>query len=187
MKNTIFNNYDVTAAYNFARDDLWEMREGRGENWDSIDDIPEREIWEEVNFLEQINWEDAEAEMRDFFEGKTLLIRGTFGSWRGDLPSGKVIAYSELWKAWADCDYVEIYDEGGHFFIRASHHDGTNSYEVKILTEKGAEMWGNWENYYGNSRWDGLSEREVHDRLWKNAQYTHIPHFAREVYGCKTR
>lgn len=186
-KNTIFDNYDVTAAYNYARDELWEMRDERGNDWESIDDIPEREIWDEVSFMEEIYWEDARAEMKEFFDGKTLLITGTFGSWRGALPCGKVITYDDLWLAWKDCDYVEIYDEDGHFYIRSSHHDGTNHYEVKVLTEKGAEMWDNWENYYGNSKWDGLSEREVHTKLWENSHYTHIPHFARDVYGCKTR
>ena len=60
---------------------------------------------------------------------------------------------------------------------------------VKVLTEKGAELYSDWDYGWSGSRWDqlGLSEQEVHERLWKNAKYSHIPHYAREVFGCKTR
>ena len=146
-------------------------------------EIPDSAIYDEIYDMLKMYWDDEKSMMEDFFDGKTLLVCGTCGTWRGNLAAGKVIAYDELWKCWKDCDYISIYDEGGHFYIKASHHDGTNHFEVKLLTEKGAEYYDRWENSYTDRR----SEREIHEALWNNAHYTHIPHYAREVYGCKTR
>lgn len=179
-KHIIYSNYDAddykegaieNILYNFA------------DEYADESEIPENVIYDEVYDMMEMYWEDEEHMMREFFDGKTLLVRGTFGSWHGDLPAGKVITYGELWKCWKDCDYIELYDEGGHFYIKASHHDGTNCYEVKLLTEKGAERYDNWEDDWNDPR----SDREIHDVLWNDSHYTHIPHYAREVFGCKTR
>lgn len=42
-----------------------------------------------------------------------------------------------FYKAMTDCDYFRIYDENGHMYLTCSHHDGTNHFEIKIVTEKG--------------------------------------------------
>lgn len=179
-RNVIFDNYDVNVWYDYAVENIIE-----NERYSEKEEIPETEIWDEVAFLQQLNFDDEMEMMKSFFEGKTLLVCGNVGRWNGSFPAGKVIEFDELCNCWNDCDYIKIYDENGHFFIQASHHDGTNVFEVKILTEKGADIWDRW-NYY-ESNWENLNEREVHEKLWKNAKYTHIPHYAREVFGCKTR
>lgn len=182
-KHIIFDNYNVTENYDLAIENLIENG-----YYSTAEEIPESEIWEEVADMEQIWFDDEREMMAEFFSGKKLLVCGSVGRWNGNFAAGKVIDYDDLWKCWSECDYISIYDEGGHFYIKASHHDGTNHYEVKVLTEKGAELFEDWDYGY-NSRWDqlGLSEREVHERLWKNAKYSHIPHYARDVFGCKTR
>ena len=179
-KHTIFDNYDVSAAYSYALENLIE-----NEIYDDIEEVPESAVWDEVYEMENINWDDARREMEQFFDGKMLLVGGSVGRWDGTYAAGKVIKYEDLWKCWQDCDYISIYDQGGHFHIEASHHDGTNHFEVKILTEKGAELYDRWD--YDWTIWQNCSEREVHEKLWKNTKYSHIPHFARDVYGCKTR
>ena len=179
-KNMIYSNYDFDDYKEGAIENLMENC-----GYESAKEIPEREIWEEVYTLQEIYWEDEKYMMKDFFEGKTLLVCGVCGLWNGNFAAGKVIAYNELWRTLNDCDYWEIYDEGGHFHIKGSHHDGTNHFEVKVLTEKGAEMWYRWENEW--SVWQNCSEEEVHEKLWKNSKYSRIPHYAREVFGCKTR
>lgn len=179
-KHIIFDNYDPDEYREAAIENLLENC-----SYSDAADIPESEIYEEINFLTEIYWDDERHMMENYFDRKTLLVCGSVGRWNGKFAAGKIITYDELWKCWADCDYISIYDKGGHFYIEASHHDGTNCFEVKILTEKGAEIYERWENY--SSRWENLNEREVHEKLWKNAKYSHIPHYAREVFGCKTR
>ena len=45
MTMDIFNNYDVTAAYDCAKKFLLEMAE---ENEENPEEVTEKEIWEEV-------------------------------------------------------------------------------------------------------------------------------------------
>lgn len=185
-KNYIYSNYYDSDREKYTREYLFEEY-ATEEGWETIDDIPDNRVWEEMNFNDEIEWDDARAEMRNFFEGKTLLVTGYAGTWRGNLAGGAIIGYDELWKCWEHCDYVEIYDEGGHFYINSTHHDGTNSWEIRILTEQGINAYDNWNYGYNRGKWNDLNEREVHEKLAENSKYTHIPHFAREVYGCKTR
>lgn len=179
-KHIIYDNYNADDYREGAIENLMENC-----GYNSIEDIPEAEIWDEIAEMQSYYFDDEEERMRDFFRWKKLLVCGSVGRWNGDFAAGKVIDYDDLWKCWADCDYISIYDEGGHFYIKASHHDGTNLFEVKVLTEKGAELFERWD--YDWNIWENLNEREVHERLWKNAKYSHIPHYARDVFGCKTR
>lgn len=179
-KHIIYSNWDTDDYREMAVENILINREDEYTDESEIpDDVLYNEIYECMNYT----WDDEWSMVKDFFEGKTILVCGQVGTWRGNMDAGKVISIDELYKCWNNCDYLEIYDEGGHFYIRAAHHDGTNYYEVKLLTEKGVEYYDNWENSYTDRR----SEQEIHEVLFGNSHYTHIPHFAREVYGCKTR
>lgn len=81
-------------------------------------------------------------------------------------------------EAMTDCDYVHLYDENGHFYMQCSHHDGTNYYEIKKLTDKGIEYLKNWEENWNDRR----SERYVHNQIMK--RYSILPNFSHRVYGC---
>lgn len=182
MKNVIFSNYYSEEREKYIREWLMESR-GDDNDWETIDDIPDNEVWDEMSFNEQIDWEEVTSELKRFFDDEEILVIGSVGRWDGTYAAGKVISYNELWKCWNDCDYVEIYDEDGHFYINASHHDGNNHFEVKLLTEEGRDYYSRWNENWNDSR----SEQEIHTKLAESSCYTHVPHFAREVYGCKTR
>lgn len=183
MKTTIFSNYYSEEREKYIREWLMESRGDDNPDWETIDDIPDSEVWDEMSFNEQIDWEEVTNELKRFFDDEEILVIGSVGRWDGTYAAGKVISYNELWKCWNDCDYVEIYDEDGHFYINASHHDGNNHFEVKLLTEEGIKYYSRWNENWNDSR----SEQEIHTKLAESSRYTHIPHFAREVYGCKTR
>ena len=181
---TIFSNYYDSEREKYTREFLFEDSErANDEGWESPDDIPDSVVWEEMNFEDEINWQDTSAELDNFFEGKTLLITGDCGLWYGTREAGTVGTVKDLRKCWEDCGYIHIFDLNGHFHITCSHHDGTNHFEVKILTERGINRYNNW-----NSNWnDKTTEQEVHGILYNNSCYSVIPHFAKKVYGCKTR
>lgn len=182
MKNIIFSNYYDSDREKATREFLLEDR-GEDNGWETIDDIPDSEVLEEMNFSEEIEWGNTKADLKNFFEDEEILVIGTVGRWNGTYSAGKIISYDELHKCWSDCDYLEIYDEDGHMHINASHHDGNNHFEVKILTKRGRDYYSRWNENWNDSR----SEQEIHTKLAESSRYTHIPHFAREVYGCKTR
>ena len=107
-------------------------------------------------------------------------MRGTNGRWNGTFEAGTIFTdFMDMYReAMTDCDYVHLYDENGHFYMQCSHHDGTNYYEIKKLTDKGIDYLENWEGNWDDKR----SERYIHDQIMK--RYSTLPNFAHKVYGC---
>ena len=175
---TIFNNYydndrfEDTAEYIF---DEYADEEG----WDTVEDVPEDEIWREMQFSDECAWDDAKYDLEHFLkENGPMLVVGSLGLWYGNCRGGKICYnFRDLAGAWEDCDYINIYDQNGHLYIECSHHDGTNMYECKLLTERG-------EQYAEDHGWD-MYDSELHEKLWNDSHYTHLPHYAHKVWGCK--
>ena len=175
MKNTIYNNYYSTEAEDEARQFLFDER-GEENGWNSIDDVPDDTVWDEIAFQNETNWEEEKHDLKKFFDADYFLVYGSFGSWRGRLPAGKVISsFGELSAAWDHCDYIHLYDENGHFHIECSHHDGTNYYEVKRLTNKGREYLSGF----------NLRDQKAHEKAFNCNLFTALPHYAHKVFGCK--
>lgn len=175
---TIFNNYydndrfEDTAEYLF---DEYADEEG----WDTVEDVPADEIWREMQFSDECAWDDAKYDLEHFLkENGPMLVVGSLGLWYGNCRGGKICYnFRDLAGAWEDCDYINIYDQNGHLYIECSHHDGTNMYECKLLTERG-------EQYAEDHGWD-MYDSELHEKLWNDSHYTHLPHYAHKVWGCK--
>lgn len=175
---TIFNNYydndrfEDTAEYLF---DEYADEEG----WDTVEDVPEDEIWREMQFSDECAWDDAKYDLEHFLkENGPMLVVGSLGLWYGNCRGGKICYnFRDLAGAWEDCDYINIYDQNGHLYIECSHHDGTNMYECKLLTERG-------EQYAEDHGWD-MYDSELHEKLWNDSHYTNLPHYAHKVWGCK--
>lgn len=175
MTMDIFNNYDVTAAYDCAKEFLLEMAEENGEDTEGV---TEGRIWEEVGEIEQEAWEtNVKENLMDFFSGKTVLMKGTVKRWDGSWAGGKIGDFEDLLQGFLkDCDYIRIWDKDGHLFVRGSHHDGTVETEVLILTEKGIEAFEDWVNYEGPD--SELGEREFHEKLVNDKTLAGIPGYA---------
>nr|DAQ41317.1 MAG TPA: hypothetical protein [Caudoviricetes sp.] len=175
----IFNNYDFDVAYDSAKEFLTEQAI---ENGESPDDVTDSDVWDEVNETEQIAWdEDVQNGLIDFLSDKTVIFQGTIGRWNGNFPGGEIGDFDTLlYEFIKDCDYIHIYDDKGHLYISATHHDGTNSVEVKILTEKGVELYDEWENDEGV--FSNLSEMEIHTKIMNDNKFSEIPNFVERVW-----
>ena len=164
----IFDNYYSDERYNDAATFLLDEY-GKEEGWKNIEDVPDEKIFEEMNFEEGYRWESFQEIFEAFFDKEMFLLRGTVGRWDGPADGGFIFSsLSELSKAWSDCDYIKIYDVNGHLYIQCSHHDGTNYYEVRQLTDKGVDYVYNHENY--------MYPRQLHDKLWDNHFLCKLPH-----------
>ena len=173
----IFNNYYGWISEDDIKTELVECAEM--DEAEITDDM----IMDEMYRLEELCWEDEQNNLESFFNDGNWLVVGTLGLWDGRHDGGKVCnSFREISRAWDDCNYIKLWDENGHFYIECSHHDGTNCFEVKRLTNKGYELFDNW-NYgnYGNDK----TEREIHKMLWNCNLYTALPHYCHKVYGCK--
>ena len=174
MKHTLYSNY-----YGWIDDEDLKMSILDSERADDEEEITDEMLWDEMRWLEESYWDDFSYELKNFFEkGSAWLLVGTLGLWDGKCKGGYIFnTFEEFCKCLEDCDYVEITDNKGHLEVKCSHHDGTNHYEIKRVSNFGYE-------WYDNHSWD-MCEEELHTKMWNNNFMTSLPHFARDVYGCK--
>lgn len=174
MKYTLYSNYYGWIDEEEIKQYLWEC-----EYIDHLDEATDDMIYNEMHFLEEMYWNDISYELKHFFDkGSAWLLTGSIGRWDGNYRGGYIFnTFEEFCKCLEDCAYIEITDNKGHFEVKCSHHDGTNFYEVKRVSDFGYE-------WYNNHSWD-MYEEELHTKMWNNNFMTSLPHFARDVYGCK--
>ena len=175
MKHTLYSNY-----YGWINEEDLKMNIMESELVDDEEEITDEMIWDEMRFLEETYWDDISYELKRFFDkGDAWLLVGTLGLWDGKCKGGYIFnTYDEFLDCLKDCGYWEIVDDKGHLYVKGSHHDGTNHYEIKRVSNFGYE----WYNNHGCYIYD---EEKVHTKMWNNNFMTSLPHFAKDVYGCK--
>lgn len=168
----IFDNYNPWEDY--AED----ARESLINN--GIKNPSQDNIWEEIYFMINLQWEDTLQELECFFDGKIWLAFGCCGLWYGNIPAGTVFTDFKkfFYQAIKDCDYWKIYDENGHLYLQCSHHDGTNFFEIKEVTKKGVEYLENWEYNYNDKR----TEEYIHKKVIE--KYSRLPRYAEKMWSC---
>lgn len=174
----IYSNYDIIENY---PDDVIIEELMESSVVDNESEITEQMIWEERNFLDSNDWEYEKERLMDFFlnNGENWIIAGKVGRWDG-VYSGAFIfkTFDEMfYKVTKDCDYIHFYDENGHLYLSCAHHDGSCSFEIKEVTDKGYDYYNNWENNLDDKR----SEKYVYNQIFN--RYSKLPHFAHKVYG----
>ena len=168
---------EVTYYTNNCDDDFFEelrqhLREQHGETEGVPREPTEQEVWDEWNFTDSNNWElfMEEVDAWDKKKDCRVIIFGTAGLWTGRQAGGKVLPSlrQAVEKSWSrSIDYFTVTrQENGVMLIKATHHDGTNYWEVKALTGHG-ELW--YKNNKNN--WD-VSEKDMHNHLLNVRCYT---------------
>ena len=179
VERVIYDNYNLYN--NYPDETIIEILEEDGYK---KEEITESMIFDRRDALNDADWELEKEMLKQFFldyPGKWIMT-GNLGLWDGKYPAGIVFDTFDdfFYKAIKDCAYWKFWDENGHLYLKCSHHDGTNWFEVKQMTERGAKYLDNWE--YGN--WDDeRTERDIHDRIMK--VYSILPRYMEKVYGCK--
>ena len=132
---TIYDNYNPWDTY--TDKDLTEV--ALECEWvANKDEITEDMLNEWRNEQMDIDFENVKDELTLFFKDKTVIFIGNLGLWDGTHGvKGKGDFWKLFWKAMKDCDYFRLYDENGHLYLTCSHHDGTNHFEIKVVTDKG--------------------------------------------------
>lgn len=168
-ERVIFNNYDMESYFEDARQCLI----------DSGEEFDDSEVELHAYDICDMDFQIALEDLKRFFEDKDIIYFGNVGRWNGVFEGGKISddfekAFCDMTK---DCSYFKIYDENGHLFIHCSHHDGSCSFEVKILNDNGKRYFDNWEYSWNDKR----TEREVYNQIVK--RYSVLPNFVNKVYG----
>lgn len=129
--------------------------------------------------------------------GNSILVRGSNGLYNG--PRGGITVYENFegavdtspnWHGgdniFADCEIDGIWDENGSLFVTGAHHDGRALVEMRQLTDKGEELYSEFQmdgGFYlpeGGFETMGFVYREgdenafIHD-LWDNPEMCSKP------------
>lgn len=174
MKHTIYDNYNLWEDY--TDEMLTELARDNG-IIEADEEPSDNLLWELRSEEDALQWDAIKTELSAFFEGKTVIFFGSCGRWDGRHDGGRVGDFWDLWDiAVKDCDYISITDDNGALFLKCSHHDGTNHYQIKELTQAGVDYYNRWE-YSTDSR----TERDAHRQIIK--RYSHRPNYFKKVYA----
>lgn len=144
---------------------------GEEQGWKTKDDVPEEWIYNGLSDIQQEDFEMFMDAIKKVLEKKYLIAVGTAGLWYGRVAGGEFIEnYRDFEDLVSGYDNLEIFEENGHLYINGYHHDGTNSFEVKYLTDKGAE-------FAENNDW--AHDRELHETIFKYNLFSGTPKIAK--------
>lgn len=101
--------------------------------------------------------DETEVNVECFFENvkfselgkKPCVISGKLGLWNGNYDIDLVMAGNlgdAIRKCWGRCDDIVVTLEDGVVYVDAMHHDGTNCFEIRLLTKNGVELMDNGED-----------------------------------------
>ena len=177
VKNKVVIYDDNGWDFDDAKQDLIESSdpETNGvfeEEYNPSDD----EVWDHINFCQEIWWDDAKRELEPFIEKHApFVLTGSAGLWTGRAAGGYIVEdWNDFCKGFSNGDYqVCIYDEGGVLCMDCAHHDGTNYWELYELTEKGKDYLS---RHYWDDRQDLVESLLVSGR-------SKLPRFAQKIYG----
>ena len=171
----LYDNYDLWETY--PDDELRQIALEDGYAEEDITDAVINDIrWDS----DAVDWETTKRELTDYFENDTVIFFGTLGLWNGRVAGGKTGKFEDLLNsAIQDCDYIKIYEQNGRLFLECSHHDGTNNFEIRVLTDKGIQYLENWE--YGSWN-DKRTLQDVHTQIVK--RYSTRPQYCKNAWGC---
>lgn len=179
----IFSNYDVISTYREKALDY--LRDCDGMTEDEISMLTDDDIYNECFRMSEYAWEDAINELSAFLsEDETWVMSGKIGAWHGTIAGGITFGWlgtyknfkTALFAAIEDCDYAEIKDCNGHLYLKCSHHDGTNFFEIKKVRPCAYHFLEEADE--GRC---SLRESELHVHLKK--YYSTVPNFVHSVWG----
>lgn len=134
------------------------------------------ELWEHWHNQCELDLDDIEAEVDFYGERGSYLIIASLGLWNGRFDGGRLVE-GTLSEAIKTCfeDYNKVYWQDKNLKVEATHHDGTNYFVIKKLTDRGIE-------FYNNHEWE-MDARTLNEKLFRDAHYSHSVDFFARIYG----
>lgn len=143
---------------------------------DALDEIDHNRVWEQIWLNKEHEWEDAKQRIKDLLNDRAFIAIGNVGTWQGDRGAGEVWTDSFdkfLYRILKDAYNTTIEIENGVLQIKAIHHDGTDLWSIKPLKERGRDaFWGWYNRDDAYARFIGLSDREMHAKLFDKPYYS---------------
>ena len=164
---TLFNNY-CGEGYDFEEEKaMLEECNGR--------EFSDEAVLEHIGDMEREDYDNAMHELKKVFGNRKVIAAGSAGTLRGNFEAAKIFDNVEmaLRSTTKDCDYIKIESLNGHVKVTASHHDGTNCFDLKVLTERGEILYDNWDFNY-RTKFGNLTEYQILDKIWNDKHYSKL-------------
>lgn len=136
--------------------------------------ITDDDVWDSIHDCEDEDWCMCKHYLEDTCGDSKVLVKGSIGTWRGNFEGAKIFddILDALTACIKDCDYFKVEQLGNRTIkVTSSHHDGTNEFYLKKLTERGWQVFDSW-NYGVNSKLTNLSEYDLLAKLWADSHYS---------------
>lgn len=112
------------------------------------------DYWRWIEENKARDFDDFMAEIRTI--SGPVVVTGSLGLWWGR-PEIAPTKFNSLNNAISQCiegaEAIEVILENGVLTVKGAHHDGTNIFEIRPLTELGADRMDNDEKINVNSHW----------------------------------
>ena len=98
------------------------------------------EYYERFSNWEEMNWDDFMSNLKYSTSNRECVVVGSVGLWFGrrEIEAKRFDDLIDAINACiGSCDYIYIYKVNGYLEISAVHHDGTNSFEIHLLNDRG--------------------------------------------------
>lgn len=167
------NNYD-DERFEDMREFLFDAHADEY-GWKSKADISDDFVWDAWYSHLQFEYDDFTTELDRYLSCGVFLIQGTCGRWNGPVPCGRFVRnYEDIRSGIEHLDYIKFYELNGHFYIEGCHHDGSDKYELKQLTDNGIALAER--NWFAH-------DRELHNKIMQSGNYSKLPRIAHAIYG----
>jgi hypothetical protein len=118
-------------------------------------------LYDDYNTTDDIESELAFEELQDILTelnqtANQFLITGTLGLWYGQKEGGAIITdLTNITRHFEDYSILKLIN--GKLHLETCHHDGTNTFDIVPLTEKGQE--------FADRHYYDMTDRELHIKL----------------------
>lgn len=127
-KRIIWSNRDID--FNEWKESLIEYQ--RENEYDNPEDVTDDDVWNFINESLSNQLDDERWNLNIKTDGYILAI-ADLGLWNGRKQAYKFLANNVSDILHDDAEYVEWYGDGYNIKATASHHDGTNYYEYRVV------------------------------------------------------
>lgn len=131
--------------------------------------------WEAVGWYLQNDLDDVICEVGwQVNDRDTVLFTGVCGLWDGPHAGGGTAeSFGDALEiiAGRDCEIESVTVENGDVHVTAVHHDGSNTFTVRALTDAGWDALDDWTGDCGPLA--GMDECEAHRALMGSDEWTY--------------
>lgn len=160
---------EITLFDNFSGYDFDEIKRDLEECNECT--FTDEQVWNSISDMEREDWDNVIDMLKDLCGDNKVIAYGTCGTWQGNFEASKM--FDNIEKAINACvkycDYVEIkVNVAGNIAVRATHHDGTNIFEIRVVTENGENYFDKW-NYDDSAT---MTEFQVLEKIFGSKVYS---------------